>query len=491
MAKKTVFWVMLVIAFTMAACDDLWGKRPDPYTPPPPPGPGESVSNPIDRIADTNLGTMISSVSGWRQLLNSINSTGKYINLDLSACTMTGTSFNPDASVETGKEYIVSIILPTVATSIEAGTFSNPSFKNFTNLKSVSGANIITIGDYSFYRDILGGYSYSYLQSVNFPKATTIGKYAFYYSSLDDINFPQVTTIGDSAFYSGISGDANFPLVQSIGIDAFQRCSYLKSISFPASAKLGYSSDADTYSNPFTYCDRLTSFTLTGSGSLSVIENGKALVRGGTILLAYPSASGNVSMNNITSIDGGAFQGRSNLDSINFPQVTSIGPVAFSSCTNIQDVNFPQATSIGSSAFSYCSRLQSASLPLVATINQYGFRYCYNLLSLNIPKVTNISWGAFAVTGDTTLTITMGSAAPTLSYEIFGSGITKTVIVKVPAGATGYTPFTGTRVTVSGTNTTANWANGFRGGGWNGSTWAQYGGTSCINQSISLTIEQQ
>ena len=435
-----------VITFTMAAC----GDEPDPQ-----PQPGANANNPIDRVESTNLGTMTSSASGWQQLLYSINSTGKYINLDLSACTMTGTAFNPDSTVETGKKYIVSIVLPAVATSIEAGTSSNSTFKNFTNLKSINGANIITIGDYSFELD--------YLQSVDFPLVTTIGAYAFRF------------------------------------------CSDLESISFPASAQLGYSSDNGSYSNPFSGCDNLTSFTLSGSGSLSVIENGKALVRNGTILLAYPSATGTVTMNNITALDGNVFQDCYDLDSVNFPQVTSIGSEAFYGCErlqsasfplvtsigseafyycrNIQDVNFPQATSIGSEAFYGCERLQSASFPLVTTIGFEAFYFCSALVSVNIPKVTNIGGWAFSSTGAAALSITMGSIAPTLGDNIFGTASTaKTVTVEVPAGAVGYGP------SAFGTNTTANWANGLRGGGWNGSSFAQY---SQPNQNITVNIQRQ
>lgn len=245
-------------------------------------------------------------------------------------------------------------------------------------------------------------------------------------------------------------------------------------------------------------CDSLASFTLSGTGSLSVIENGKALVRNGTILLAYPTASGNVTMNTITALDGKAFYSNK-LTGINFPQVTSIGSEAFSGCSDIQDVNFPLATSIGSGAFASCGRLQSASFPLVTTISSSHFTYCSALQILNIPKVTNFD---FDFSRNTSLSIiTMGAVAPTtLKYDMFSSITTaKTVRVKVPSGATGYTPaaspFAGTSVTVSGTNTAVNWANGFRGGGWNGyafDTGSSYlQGVNYINQNISLIIEQQ
>jgi len=491
-SKKSFFGILvLVLVFGMmvVGCDE--GNNPDT---PPTPQPGESANNPIEHIAETNLGLMTSSASGWRQLLNSIESTGKYINLDLSACTMTGTIFNPDATVETGKKYIVSIILPTVATEIGAGTFSSPTFRNFTNLKSINGENIITIGDYSFLRETSGDYSWSYLQSVDFPKTTTIGEYAFSYTRLETVTFPQVTTIGDSAFYSCYSlKNASFPVVQNIGVGAFSSCSYLESISFPASAELGLTSDS--YSNPFTRCSKIT-FTLNGTGSLSTIENGKALVRNGTILLAYPSASGVISMDNITALDGKVFYGCGAITGINFPQVTSIGSEAFRNCSNysgisIQDVSFPKAIIIGSYAFADCLSLQSASFPLVTTIDTYTFNNSRNLMTLNIPSVTRIERLAFYGTDNTELTITMGYNRPTLGSWIFGSSSEeKTVRVKVPAGATGYSPFAGSSVTVSGTNTTENWANGFRGGGWNGTAFAQYG-AGYIRQNITLIIQQQ
>jgi len=263
--------------------------------------PGKTPSYPTNRVSNTNLGVMTSSASGWRTLLTSIESTGDYINLDLSACTMSGTSFNPDYTVETGKKYIVSIILPTIATSIEAGSFAGYSaFKNFSNIISVSGENIITIGDFGFSNTSGGDKPLS-------------------------VNFPKVTTIGQSAF-----------------------------------------------------------------------------------------------------------------------------------------------------------------------LNRH-------LSTLNIPNVTNIKASAFADNSSTTdLTITMGNSAPNLGIEIFGTrsyyDVSRTVKVKIPTGATGYSPaaspFTGTSVTVSGTTSTSNWGNGFRGMGWDGTSTTTTT-TDSLNQKISLTIEQQ
>ena len=273
---------------------------------------GDSPSNPMNRSETRDLGTMTYAASGWRQLLDSIESNGKYVNLDLSNCNMDGTSFNPDPSVSTGKNYIVSITLPTVATSIVSGS-SNSAFNLFYTLKSVSGANIITIDD-------------------------------------------------------------------------------------------------------------------------------------------------------------GTFSNNNTLQSVSLPKLTTIGNFAFSRCSELRSVNFPDVTTIGYYVFSYCSGLQNASFP----------------------KVTTIDSNVFANTGDTALTITMGSTAPALETKMFADISTiKTVTVKVPAGATSYTPFSGSSVTVSGQNTALNWVNGFRGGGWDGTTWASGGSTSDINPNITVIIQQQ
>ena len=424
-----------------------------------------TISNPINLPMDFNLGVMTSASSEWRQLLDAIYTSGKFVNLDLSTCTMSGISFNPDESITTGKDRIISIILPIAAMSIEAGDYS--TFRNFTNLKSISGENIFTIGNSAF--DSAYSSSNKNLQSINFPQITSIGRYAFRATDLQNVTLPVVT---------------------SIDYKAFSDCTNLQSISFPASTTLS------TVNPTFDGCTSLVSFTITGSGALSAIENGKALVRNGTELIAYPSASGTVAMSTITSIGTSAFSGCTGLQSVGFPQVTNIGDSAFRGCTNLQGVHFPQATSIDSLAFAQCSSLQTVEFPLVTSIGSQAFASCSNLQSLNIPRVTNIGTFAFSSTGTTALTITVGTSAPTLGGSIFDSWRTelKTVTIKVPYSfASGYTPFSGSTVTVSGTDTTANWTNGLRGGGWTGSAWVtgSLGGVDNINQNISVIIQVQ
>jgi uncharacterized repeat protein (TIGR02543 family) len=77
--------------------------------------PANTAANPVPLYLALDLGAMSSSSSNWRQLLTALNTAGKFVNLDLSACTIgggTGTEFNPAYTVVTGKNMIVSIALP-------------------------------------------------------------------------------------------------------------------------------------------------------------------------------------------------------------------------------------------------------------------------------------------------------------------------------------------------------------------------------------------
>jgi hypothetical protein len=59
----------------------------------------------------------------------------------------------------------------------------------------------------------------------------------------------------------------------------------------------------------------------------------------------------------------------------------------------------------------------------------------------------------------------------------------KTVTVKVPSGATGYGTVPGT---YTGSDTTDNWGNAFRGKGWSSTNGY---GIGTVNTNITLTIE--
>ncbi|MDR3130375.1 MAG: leucine-rich repeat protein [Treponema sp.] len=288
---------------------------------------GQSAVNPVSLALTLNL------ASDWNSLLSAIYEAGKYVALDLSECTMSGTEFDPGTRANTWESKIVFLVLPNVATSIKYYSLTEgKTFRYFTSLKSISG--------------------------------------------------------------SGIT---------SIGAGAFSRCT--------------------------------------------------------------------------------------SLTTANFPLATSIGNSAFSVCTSLTTADFPSATSIGDSAFYGCYSLTTADFPSATSIGDSAFSSCNRLTTVNIPNAETIGYFAFQFTAGQALTITLGSAAPTLGYRMFDYvSASKTVTVKVPAGATGY----GTvPATYSGYDTTERWGNGFRGGGWENGAFSTNtgGGASSISQNITLKIE--
>ena len=75
-----------------------------------------STANPVRLNVAFDLGIMTSNTSNWQRLLGVIAAGGKNVALNLSQSTMSaGTVFNPVHNVPTGKDRIVSLVLPNAA----------------------------------------------------------------------------------------------------------------------------------------------------------------------------------------------------------------------------------------------------------------------------------------------------------------------------------------------------------------------------------------
>jgi uncharacterized repeat protein (TIGR02543 family) len=313
-----------------------------------------AVKNMIDDIlsggtsaADpASLGLTIQlSDANWTAILTGVNEAGKFISLNLSNCPPSGSSvggglhstgdFNPAdftsngdpnqaGFIAAGKAKITAIILPTGARGMVAGTHLNPVFKDFTALKTVSGAEVTSIGSYAFS-------GCTALTSASFPLAATIGLAAFSDTGLTDASFPEAQSIGEGAF-SGCTAlsSVDFPKAATIGNTAFLGSGLTGSVSFPEATGIG--------NNAFSSSGYLTS----------------------------------VSFPKVQSIGEGAFSGCTALTSVDFPKAATIGRNAFSGSA-LNSANFPEATSIGDSAFSNCTALTSASFPKAASLGQSAF----------------------------------------------------------------------------------------------------------------------
>lgn len=113
--------------------------------------------------------------------------------------------------------------------------------------------------------------------------------------------------------------------------------------------------------------------------------------------------------NTIDTIRGHAFEGCSQLLSINIPtNVKSIGAYAFSECENLLYVEFPESLKhIGAYAFNHCEQLSINNLPQqMDSIGAYAFQSCWKIKELTLPdNLTEIHAFCFSCTGITSITI--------------------------------------------------------------------------------------
>jgi uncharacterized repeat protein (TIGR02543 family) len=163
----------------------------------------------------TNLYTVtlmaINISNVWGQINSTVQASGKYVILDLSACTATGNTISGQNASPTGNnmniiqdnQYIKGIILPDTLTSI-----GNHAFASCTDLTSVDIPDGVTS---------IGEFAFSYctdLTSIITPNSvTSIGRYAFDSCS-------KMTSVTISANVTRIEDDT------------FARCGFLISVTF-------------------------------------------------------------------------------------------------------------------------------------------------------------------------------------------------------------------------------------------------------------------
>ena len=146
---RTAFYIALVfVSLFSAGCENPQNslREPDKMT---------QVALYLDRHPKNTpenpipLTVYLNSHLDWEDLLGVLHLKGRYVNLDiLRAAGME--KFDPGKLPE-GKHLIVSLVLPSASTGIVDGILGNQLFKYFTNLKEISGANIETLGSYSFF----------------------------------------------------------------------------------------------------------------------------------------------------------------------------------------------------------------------------------------------------------------------------------------------------------------------------------------------------
>jgi len=266
---------------------------------------------------DVEIGNMTDTNGNWHRILKVIETSGKYVDLDLSACAMLYYFFDPDYRITGGKNLIIKITLPDAATEIIGVEINvaneQRAFIRFTNLEFVSGKNIIHIGSYAF-RNLIR------LKEADFQNLKNIDSTVFANcTSLTKIDFPLLDSIGEYSF-SGCSDlkTANLPELTEVKPYTFYECSKLETAFIPKTTLI------DQYA--FYHCSSLT------EADFPLVE----------------------------TLGDEAFRNCESLIEVDFPLVVTVNPRTFIDCKNLVTVSFAVAEKIGNEAFKNCVNLKTA-----------------------------------------------------------------------------------------------------------------------------------
>jgi hypothetical protein len=358
---------------------------------------GDTAANPVPLTLSVNLAN-----GGWGSILAAVASAGKYVALDVSGSTMSGTEFNPRTG-NAGADKVVALVLPDAAESIMTrnNSMSDPwyMYNDYTSLALISGAGVKTISVFAFEgwpaltlvslpaAETIGFGAFNSctaLTSVSLPVAQSIGDQAFRgCTALTSVSLPAAQTIGDYAFAGTALTSVSLPMAETIDDAAFYHCTALTTVSLPVAKTIGTASYSDPNYGAFRDCTALTSV------SLPVAE----------------------------SIGFEAFRDCTALTSVSLPVAESIDYYAFDGCTALISVSLPVAKTIGAAAFRYCSALTSVSLPKAETIGNSVFSGCTALTSVSLPATPpGIGSGIFYYTSSGIITITVPGAAAVSAY---------------------------------------------------------------------------
>jgi len=255
--------------------------------------------------------------------------------------------------------YVETVIIEDGVTSIGDFAFSCTACKSVTIPDSVE-----SLGEYSFS-------STPNLNEVVIPKGvTTIGKSAFYNSSLTKIQLSDsVTSIGDKCFFESKLGSVTIPSsVESIGDFAFSETN-IKSVTIPASVTIFGNS-------VFAECELLTTAVFEHS-ELSTIPYGTFSCCHHLKDVTIPSS--------VTRICGNSFEFCTSLTGFEFPdKLTYIDGYAFRGCTGFKSIVIPDSVKeISHSAFLGCKGLTGVVFPSsLNIIADSSFSMCENLTSV-------------------------------------------------------------------------------------------------------------
>lgn len=241
------------------------------------------------------------------------------------------------------------------------------AFRKCASLLYVNAPKLTYIGKSAFRNtDLSDGF--------DAPLLSEISSRAFMDSSIQSLDFNKLVNVDYEAFQNTKISSLNLPSIQEIGDGAFSLCTNLTSVTI----------SEDTVSmgiNPFYGCSLLTSFKVDSENTKFCAENEILFNKNKTAIIAYPSFSGELIIEDIskkiTEIGPGAFYyndfKNSSLESAELGKVEVIGDYGFGHCSSLTTVSMPNVTEIGEGAFEECFNLTNVSMDNVVTIKDKAF----------------------------------------------------------------------------------------------------------------------
>ncbi len=287
-------------------------------------------------------------------------------------------------------------IIPMANISASAATYSGTCGDNLTwsvdtdtGVLEITGTGPMT--DYQYGSAPWASYRSSITSVIIGDGVTSIGNYAFYYSTkLTSATIGDgVISIGDYAFdhCSSLISITIADNVTSINISAFSNCSSLANVTLGKGV-------ASIDKNAFAFCSSLANITVDENNQqYSNDEYGVLYNKDKTTLVQYPVGNTRTSYsipNSVTSIGRSAFDSCKNLTNITIPDsVTSIGTYAFYYCRGLTSITIPDSvTELGGGAIAYCTSLTSLTIGkgVTSPIDNGELYGCTSLESITVDE---------------------------------------------------------------------------------------------------------
>ena len=347
-------------------------------------------------IMQTGTGSHTTVTQNW--VITATNPTTRSVSMDILresvivaelACYETPTAPNWTIGdyAFSGFKNLQSVYLPPKKT-VSIGAYA---FEGCENLWSVSAMDyMIEIGERAFAET---GISCSEIGTNATASGGNIGFMAFYgCKNITDLTIDRVSTIGADAF-AFCSGMSSLTLgygVYTIGNRAFNKCDNLREIHIGENV----SSITNAFSSTLMHLDEIT----VSAQNISYSSDGNCLIdRGDNTLILGTNST--VIPNTVKYITSNAFNGRTNLSTINIPaSVTRIYNNAFDGCTKLREVWCESETpasiqttsfaNISSDAVLYVPTIEAVAAYEASTWNNY-----FSEIKIGKKEENGMSWG--------------------------------------------------------------------------------------------------